>query len=64
MLKKFKKIQNSGICGQAGGRFTKIFEFLSITVFREFQGCAKLIFFSITVFCEVQATKHCYAQVL
>ena len=50
MLKKF---QNSGIYGQAGGRFLKILEFLSITVFRGFQGLEN------AVFCEVQATKHC-----
>ena len=25
-------------------------------------GCEKLVFLSITVFCEVQATKHCNAQ--
>ena len=36
MLKTFQKFQNSGIHGRAGGRFHKIFEFLSITVFREF----------------------------
>ena len=52
MLKKFQKFQNSGICGQAGGRFLNILEFLSITVFREFQGLEKLLFLSITVFCE------------
>ena len=32
-----------------------------MTVFREFQGCEKLFFLSITVCCEVQATKHCHA---
>ena len=39
MLKNFPKFQNSGIYDQAGYRFLKKIEFLSIAVFRELQGC-------------------------
>ena len=35
MLKKFQKFQNSGIYGRAGADSLKIWNFLSITVFRE-----------------------------
>ena len=56
MLKKIKKIHNSSIYGQAGGRFLKILDLCCITVFRGFQGCEQLIFLSITVFCEGMAT--------
>ena len=45
MLKKFQKFQNFGIYGQAEGRFLKLWNFLSITVLREFQGLENLIFF-------------------
>ena len=65
MLKKFQKIQNSGIYGQAGGRFLKILEFFEHYSVSCVSGLGKVDFFlSITVFCEVQATKRCYAQVL
>ena len=59
---KFPKLQKSDIYGQADGRFLKILEFLSTTVFREFQGWQKLMFLSITVFRGLNFTKHCNAQ--
>ena len=93
MLKKIQKFPNSGIYGQAVGRFLKILEFFehysvswdlrqwkvdffwalecfvrfrprnsAMLKFCELWGCEKLVFLSITVFRDVQATKHCNAQ--
>ena len=60
---KIQKFQNSGIYGQAGGKFfKKVWNFLSIAVFRELLGCEKLIFWGITVFRGLNITKHCNAQ--
>ena len=64
MLKKFQNFMLSAPGLAIDARFLEFLDFLSITVFCEFQGWKFWNFLSITVFCEVQATKQCYAQVL
>ena len=43
--------------------FWNFWNFLSITVFREFGVWKFWNFLSITVFCAVKATKHCNAHI-
>ena len=59
MLKKIQKFQNSGIYGQAGGKFFKSLEFFEHYSFVSFEAVK---FLGITVFRCLNITKHCNAQ--
>ena len=53
MLKKIQKFQNPGIYGQAEGRFLKKLECFEHYSVSWVSGLGKVVFLSITVFCEV-----------
>ena len=62
MLNKNQKFQISGIYGQAEGRFRKILEFWSMTVFRGLDLTTHCNAQKKQLFAALKLTKHCHAQ--